>query len=603
MNNELFLKQSISSIINLFDFELLETEIYLVNKIEKTMDPKKVFEEKWKIANSKDKYALSKYYSNLLSNGTTHLNEAVSNFTSYEYAELNKKLNNFQKRVSEVSNAILEYIKLEINEQTSQLPTDDVDFSKLEKTATSSSGSSTSTIFGTIESIARAITNNYSPLGILQLALDIIGALPIPGVSTIADLINAAIYYYNKEYTLAILSAVSIIPGGDLFKLAKPFKKPLSIFFRHVDAGDVNAAAKVVKQTPALTKILIPLIKALSLVGKVITDSLIVLDRVFKYISGFIPSFLGGKKIKAFFESIEKSLLNLRTKFSRVDEVAKKALSEVTSAVKKIDATAAKKVASSNTKILKEGGEIVEQGGDIVYKYADGTTETFSKATILQGQDFVKKFPNASSKIDIASGQMQYSYLVAKINSTPVLVSWLESAFGGIFRNAKGLIFLGKMIIKYFNNDTPPEAVKSESDGEVIPTYDDADYVYVAAVALTDYVEQTIANRKKQTGEIYNPTVVFNSMDAREKQGFDFTQSYIRDMARKTGQPSIIPVIYDRYAPMMSSDEKKAMDGYFSKLAVPQGQGQSADLPQFRGTKEEESLSRVTFESYFSKFK
>ena len=55
-------------------------------------------------------------------------------------------------------------------------------------------------------------------------------------------------------------------------------------------------------------------------------------------------------------------------------------------------------------------------------------------------------------------------------------------------------------------------------------------------------------------------------------------------MARKTGQPSIIPVIYDKYKTEMDSNTKEAMQETFSTLSKSSlGEPKSKEEEIFRG--------------------
>lgn len=72
-------------------------------------------------------------------------------------------------------------------------------------------------------------------------ALDVVGALPIPVVSTAADLANAGWYAAEGDYKNAAMSAVGAVPGvGDAAKLA-------------LKAGDAARTARSTRTTASLT--------------------------------------------------------------------------------------------------------------------------------------------------------------------------------------------------------------------------------------------------------------------------------------------------------------------------------------------------------------
>ena len=578
MDQSLFLQQTIPHLSKALRVDLFEKELSFIREIEKTMESKKVFEEKWKIATSGDRTALAKYHSKLLARKATKISEAISNLSQQEYDRLNLQLEQFRTEITAILLPIYEHLKITLNEG---LPTDinfsaaapaldDVDFSKLEKGASQAAKSAPSqwTILGVINSIGKALTNNYSILGIFQLFLDILGIVGdaiVPGLGMAADLLNAIIYWFNGEYVLSIISLIGVIPGlGDAAKVAKPIARPLQKILGWLRLGKTKEAAELVAKTPGarnfLTVFLLPALKGL---GKVFATVGRAIAGLFKYISSFIPKWLGGGYVTRFFKWIDDQIVAFKAMLDGIDSAAKKALDEAATAARAVDGVLAKEVAQANAKLLKGGGEVIEQGNDLIFKFGDGTQTVFPKSALLGGQDFATKFPGAKMSID---NNMALAFTVAKANSTPKIANWLSKAFSRRW-NKKSLVGIGKLIYKYLNNGQSPDEIKIE--GTDMLALDPADYAYVSGAALTDYVDQVIKARKEQTGEIYNPTVVFNSMDARENEGFDFTQSYLRDMAKKTGQPSIIPVIYDRYKTEMEDDEREALEETFETLSRP----------------------------------
>ncbi len=612
MDSTLFLQQTLPVLSRALTVDLFEYELSLIKEVEKTLDPKKLFEEKWKIATSGDRHALARYHSKLLSKKVTKINESINKLTESQRFALDNKLESFRGVLIEILKPIQEHLKLLVNEQDLNFgaAVDNVDFSKLEKgvQAASSSAPSSWTIMGVINSIGKALTGNYSILGIFQLFLDIVGIFGdyfVPGLGMVADLINATIYFINGEYVLGVISLVAIVPlFGDIAKFAKPVAGPLQKIFGFLFNNKTQQAGQAIASSPAaanvITRFVLPAFKSL---GNIFTSAGIIVTKLLNKLTGWIP-FGIGKGIKTFFDYIQNSILKLKDKINGVDSVAREALDLAAKSAKLVDPKVAKSIKDASSKMLKGGGEIIDDGvGDMIkFKYADGTEEAFKRSDILGAEAFDKKFPGATKTVTqgttttttsplvgptglpitntVTSPDITaFAYVVSKNKSTPKF-----SKFINLFSkkwNRMSLIGFGKLIYKYMYGKDP-EGLKIE--GTDVPLLDDADYAYVSSAALTDYVQQTIEARKKQTGEIYNPTVVFNSLDAKEKDGFDFTQSYIRDMARKTGQPSIIPVIYDKYKTEMDSNTKEAMQETFSTLSKSSlGEPKSKEEEIFRG--------------------
>ena len=82
-------------------------------------------------------------------------------------------------------------------------------------------------VLGFLNSLYDGITEGGSPIGILHLLLDIIGAFGdfiIPGVGAIADIINAIIYFIRGKWLLGCISLIGalVFGAGDMIKLLKP---------------------------------------------------------------------------------------------------------------------------------------------------------------------------------------------------------------------------------------------------------------------------------------------------------------------------------------------------------------------------------------------
>jgi len=134
-----------------------------------------------------------------------------------------------------------------------------------------------------VKSVAAALTNDFSPLGIFQLVLDIIGIIPfdwggVP-INEVANLINALIYFFGPEpnIILGILSMLSGIPGlgsiafGGLKIILLPFTHVLGPLGRWIRLGDKPMILKSVGalfDSPGSAKVIPKLGEALSAAGK-----------------------------------------------------------------------------------------------------------------------------------------------------------------------------------------------------------------------------------------------------------------------------------------------------------------------------------------------
>jgi hypothetical protein len=181
VDNSLFLQQTLPTLSKTLRVDLFEIELSFIKQIEKTMDPDLLFEEKWNIATSGDRHALARYHSNLLSKKAIKINESISKLSREEYTKLELQLEQYREVIVNILTPLYEQLRLLVNEEDLNFaaPTaDNVDFSKLEKGATTVAKGAPSnwTVLGVLNSIGKALTNNYSALGIFQLLLESLSA-------------------------------------------------------------------------------------------------------------------------------------------------------------------------------------------------------------------------------------------------------------------------------------------------------------------------------------------------------------------------------------------------------------------------------------------
>jgi anti-anti-sigma regulatory factor len=632
-----------------FDVNLFESELRLVREIEKTLNPKKVFEEKLNIAASGDRHALSRYHAKLLSKKIGKINESINKLTEEQYNRINSELDQFKSVIIGILTPIYEHLKLMVNESGTMTfdaaPAQVVDFSKLDSMGAAASGAMPSnwTILGVLDKIGRALTGNYDWLGIFQLVLDLLGL--IPGYGIVFDIINALIYLFNGEYVLMVLSLVACIPGlGDAVALSakalvKPIAKTVQEIFGLLIKKDIGGTAKAINEGgPAVKSFFREYVRPmLTYVPKLISNGILMINDLARFLLGwtsYIPWV--GTRVKGFFSYIESSVVKFKAWLDDVDSTLLKSLDEV-EVLAKVSKEKFLEVQMANSKILRGGGsvEYIEGTQNVVFKSADGKvlTQVDAKTFVDEPGLFGKKFPGSTSTktqaevvtrnyTDEAGKKItekelretnSWIFTYSKTKSTPKLIKGLAGMTKNLFTWRTSVI-LGKYIYMYF---TGGHAIPVKIEGTPVNILDEADYAYVSSAALTDYVQQAISARRKQTGEIYNPTVVFNSMDLEEKQGFDMTQSYLRDMARKTGQPSIIPVIYDKYKSEMDTELVGALDETFAsllqkeeeeRLATERGENvvvksKDGDEIEIAGIKIEEAYSRKNWTNPLLKFK
>ena len=95
--------------------------------------------------------------------------------------------------------------------------------------------------------------------------------------------------------------------------------------------------------------------------------------------------------------------------------------------------------------------------------------------------------------------------------------------------------FIGKQILKIITGEPWEKIDKNYTKEEVN---------YHGNSALQNWINDRIKKEKKETGATYIPAII---LDSEDKEVFQSITDYQNNYAKLFGQPSIIPVIYDKY--------------------------------------------------------
>lgn len=254
------------------------------------------------------------------------------------------------------------------------------------------SGASSQTeggILGTLYGLWNSLTEGGSAIGILHLTLDFVGLIGdyfmagtgIP-IGVVADVINAALYFYRGKGLLGVISliAASIPYWGDIMKTFKPFIKGFFKPFAKITtkgSGKIIAkdAARVLsKADPKSFKMMGRFLQFLkkaagtvaSKVGKVMS---FLLDDVIGSAASYLPV-IGGP-LKRFFKGMAGKLKgvtdNLVTFGKSIDgEIAKEMTKKADETFKAFNQAVG--FGKRGGSIYKEGANlVVEKGGKVIH--------------------------------------------------------------------------------------------------------------------------------------------------------------------------------------------------------------------------------------------
>jgi hypothetical protein len=149
----------------------------------------------------------------------------------------------------------------------------------------------------------------------------------------------------------------------------------------------------------------------------------------------------------------------------------------------------------------------------------------------------------------------------------------LGKVVGKAIKNTSRLaLFVGKQVIKYITDMDPAEAGYTPDEVE-----------YWGNSALQSWINEELKKKKKETGATYIPALDLDSSDA---ETFERITNYQNEYAKMFGQPTIIPVIYNKFG---NEDAEEEFDEYFEYLR------KEANKPKDVTPKEKETNESVSF--------
>ena len=652
MTAENFINQNAVALSKIFDFDLMLEEISIVKELEKSMGFSETPAELFDIAASGDRTALAKYHTRVLNLKIKKINEELDSWSQIQRER-------FERRVSGFKNQLIELIK-PIYEQASALyeqgGLDLSEFGTLNPVSTAKpvkNSSWWSAGWSFIKNLWNTLTEGGSVIGIIQLILDVIGMFGdfvIPGLGMGADVINAVIYFIRGEYFLGILSVIAVLPiGGMIAPIIKPFTKGIggivtALFTKKATKEVAKSALEQAGEKGAPT--IIKFFKeTLPTTARTIAAGIVEFIKIFPTTISWLTRIvtLGFENpVSKWIMKSTKVLEGWQTILLKVGDDSAQVVTEL----EKLAAKAAKaakltpgelqEIVELNSKLLSEGGTVTrkvkaategfEAVDEIVYtvggkpkaiqtnQIVDNASHKFkfedlpsAKSTTTQGTatkeiDQTEFFKANSTRKVIDVETKLIAYEITKFSASKKLGENIAKYLG---RTPKWAFYvgLGKLIWKYlYNLDPTGGVVKSGSgdDAAGIMAIDEADLLYVSNAALSDYVSHVIADRQAKTGEIYNPTVDFNS---QEREAYQFVTAYNNNLARNYGQPLTIPVIYNKFS-SESPDVKEELGDIIDDIWAKTGGG-SAKKKKSNDSNESLSFNEfnLIIKSPFSKFR
>lgn len=394
----------------------------------------------------------------------------------------------------------------------------------------------------TLTKLFKAVTEGGSPIGILQFVLDIIGAfgdMIFPGVSIVADIINAIIYFVRGKYMLAAISIIAavVMGGGDALKLQKLAAEAASPIFVKLAKGKVDDAAQAVQQLGAKdTGPVMRFLRTLvSMIGGAVgsaTSKLGSFIKAFGNITKYIPGL--GLLLRPLFDFLGKTLTNFGTSmtvfcdsFKLMDsKLAKETIEQITNLPK-----------GSTTFKLSGDGKMLFAFDSVGTKVGRIPAEKFSSsgiANILYGNTT----PNIL--FTTAESFAKYQSSIAKLaRSTPGLTSrfgnWISRTLPNYFSKKfiKGIgFFVGKQIWKLIHGEEwSPNKKGAWSESEVRGH---------GNAAFNSWISDQLAQKRAETGAVYVPYI---DLDSSDKETYDKVLDYQNNFAKLHGEPTIMRVV------------------------------------------------------------
>jgi hypothetical protein len=412
-------------------------------------------------------------------------------------------------------------------------------------------GSSSSFSLQTLKDLYLSLTEGGSPIGILQLFLDLVGL--IPGlVGATADVINAIIYFFREKWLLGTISLLAglLFGAGDVLKLLKPAAIPLEAVMVATAKGGAAGGVQALSLVPKTQQGLV--VRGMRFIAKNISS---ILAKANSILSTFFKSFLAkavnwvpgiGPPLEKFFEKIGKV-------FSKYSEDMNKISREYADFEKKSALILSKGSQGAIEKVIQNGGKLeLDSSGKLVNildssgkKLGSYSTELLTNPTIW----------NKKSLGFIKTQEDALKYLNAAAILNPKLNSYITNSFKFLGVTAefssKLAAFVGKQIIKFITGEKDPSQL-GFTEGEL---------EYHGNAALSKHISKKIRDKKKETGQKYVPEVTFSSED---KEDFKTITDYHNSYAKITGQPEIIPVVYNKFKNEKAESE---VSDFFNDIA------------------------------------
>lgn len=589
-------------------FENVKAEAVVLNLVESVIPSNLFMEMHLDMILDKKRDALSQYYKNLAKNKNELLEKAKIALSGPNAKQLNEAIKQLKKEILS---------RFTVNEDNSLLGLDALDPTKalaaqIKNTLTSAAGIPTTlaqpatqtaattqvaktktavtqaastnnvdaaiaggeykgktdgTIVGSLKELWNALTEDNSPIGVLHLLLDILGVVgdflgPELPIGLIADLLNAIIYFIRaslakpeKSGELWLLGSISLVAAfvfgaGDALKLLKGGAKGAApVMEAMLKNGQKGGIAELSKLS---TKERGPVIRLLRFLSKNIGVAIgKAAELLGKFTTGFISKAVGwlpfiGTPLKTFFKSIGdkfttygEKLATFSKDFASVERWAIKSEAE---SVKSAVANSMKKGNYSYVKdpsgmilIKNEKGVVEAQISEDAFRkvFGDKAHGLFKNTDTDAMLLYFQKIPSSNPKL---SG---------------TIVKFFKETGWKAFKNTGRLtFFIGKQIIKLLNNGKDwQEAGYTEEEVE-----------YYGNAAMTAWINDRIHKKKEETGAVYVPEIM---LDSSEKEVFDRVTAYQNNYAKLFGEPTIIPVIYDKYG---NEEVEKEFDDFWKAV-------------------------------------
>lgn len=430
---------------------------------------------------------------------------------------------------------------------------------------------------GLLDKLGKALTEDYSPIGFLHLALDIvsiIGDIPMIGpVGLIADIVNGLIYMFRDKPLLAILSFVSAaIPfvgpvikrSLALSKTGKEVGELTSKYFSKYSTGSTKISDEAVELAAAASP---ASIKALD---NIVEHTPKALDIVRNSIDTFFSGFLA--KISSYIpfigKPLEKMFKNIGLQFATFSKKAKNFAKDVPvifkqAEIKRLDDFF--EAAMKNGK-LDPSTKIISKGDTLAVVNRSGVVIADVPANLLKGSDALTTkfggnidptikavFPGATEKATLEF----YKNLEGLLSASKKYQAATIAGKAFIIKK-KVAILIGKSIYKIVNDyshDYFNDAVASESD-----------YEAVGIAQITREMQRKMREDvKNNKGSVYSVPIV----DALEdNNAYKLLNGHLDHTAKLLNIPGGFPKQLNKHLRDQYQDDKDVQE-YLKTFGMP----------------------------------